>query len=304
MHLPLILLATLFFLTMASPETPVIITPPWVPSNDPDHPWRVITTYLTIASSPNTTAQTLVQLPPQNPTGDHTIHIFKSILEISTFIPHTHPWHQFLATLLLEIKSQPPPPPSIIQEFRNSTRYQKSLAEKDFTWADLPTFDSQQFGFFVGKNRISSVNREGVAGTQDPFTSSEWFSFNAFLALLVSQDIPPTIDTAQTGLRVLSSVLEKARLEQPDRPDEWFLQDNIPSAAIWIMTAGTWMNKYEGGDLEIKARHFFGMEVGPVNLEWGIWEERLWEVSGRMDLSSNTRQWALKGAYYLSGREV
>lgn len=89
--------------------------------------------------------------------------------------PHQTQQETNLATLLSEMKLQPPPPPSVVQAFRNSTIYQQNqYSIKNFTWSDLPTLGMQQFDFYVQKNRISWANRKQFPGTSPMFTSSEW----------------------------------------------------------------------------------------------------------------------------------
>lgn len=61
------------------------------------------------------------------------------------------------------------------------------------------------------------------------------------------------------------------------------------------------MKEYQGEDLKIEYKAFYGEKIELIKRGWGLWEERFWEVSARMDLSVETRQWALRAAYYMGG---
>ncbi|KAF4617050.1 hypothetical protein G7Y89_g15098 [Cudoniella acicularis] len=222
------------------------------PDQDPGPPFTIIEAFLRGSSDPNDAATELVEplmdencahLPQSSPLLNelYIYTIFSEFICIATQLPHDHPWHQWLASLLIALKAQPAPP------------------------------------------------------------RAEWLSINKLIAILVAEQLGNlALGFATSGLWVLKNTLEIER-------DVGTLEDNIPSSAVWILTAGQLIRDCRGLKLWSAFQLYEG-EVdnykGPDGLSderWDFWEERFKGLAGKTDLSEEARGWALKTAEFMAG---
>lgn len=266
---------------------------------DPVPPYTTIEKYLYLSSSPESAAAELVQ-----PLNDNTclqaasdsplqvdcyiMSIFAEILSIATQVPWNHSWHKRLAALIKALGKQAAPPEEVCVPF--SERY----GIVDFKWSNYPTFGMQHAEDFNYKNRYN----EQVEAA-DVWSPQEWLSMNAFLATLVAEGFGPgTKMFAESGFQVLTNTLEITRTVAA-------LEDNVPSAAVWILAAGNDFHKNRGVEMDLGLNsalvsHFKGPNT--LNDErWKFWEERFQDLARRADLSSETRGWAAKAASCMAG---
>ena len=72
------------------------------------------------------------------------------------------------------------------------------------------------------------------------------------------------------------------------------LEDNIPSAAVWIITAGKYL--YENNGLDLSRVEWEGNNPNSSNRlsegRWKTWEDQFVDLSRRSELSEEVRRWA------------
>lgn len=100
------------------------------------------------------------------------------------------------------------------------------------------------------------TTREGLS---DRWTPTQWLNLNTFVSLLVAEEVVENDLTFHvSGLLVLWHTLEFWR-------SAYDLEDNISSAATWILTAGNWMRNHREMALEIP---------------WVVWDDEVKEYDG------------------------
>jgi len=133
----------------------------------------------------------------------------------------------------------------------------------------------------------------------DCWSSEEWLNINKFCSLLVAEHIETSF--AQDGLWVLRNTLEITR-------DLETLEDNIPSAAVWILTAGRWIHENRGLHLWSNLERLeenphiedYQGSDGLSDERWQYWEGKFKKLALRSDLKEGTRAWALSAEQYMA----
>jgi hypothetical protein len=267
-----------------------------LPSATPGPPFTIIDRFL---RSPASTAEDTVveilrplndssclQEPWNSPynTRNYIAGIFGEVFHIATQLPCEHPWHHRLAKLVKALGKQPPPPRAVCVDY----------GDADFSWAWHPNFGSQHAESWSYQTRL----RENAG--YDTWSPQEWLSMNNFLAVLVAEDFGRLEKQfAGSGLKVLVYTLENPRSTVT-------LENNISSAAIWILTAGNWLREHQGPDLDLRFRGLATDFKGPIGLtdeRWQLWGQKFQELAGRSDLSAEAREWASRAADYISGSQ-
>jgi len=147
---------------------------------------------------------------------------------------------------------------------------------------------------FDYKSRLRA--NASAVGRLDWWSLEEWLGMNAFLATLVAEEFGSRVESfAGSGIWVLANTLEIPQ-------EVIFLEENVPSAAVWILKAGQWFRGHRGLELE----HGLGLPrgvdsdfKGPQILSderWKFWEDRFKNLAEQNDLSSETRDWASRAA--------
>ncbi|KAH6664620.1 hypothetical protein B0J14DRAFT_607368 [Halenospora varia] len=271
----------------------------------PQPPFTIMEAFLQNSLDPDTAATELVKHVMDERCLDFTPKsfldpasyisgIFDECIYMATQIPHGHPWHYQLASLLMALKKQPAPPKAVCEACASnmSDMY-------DFRWDKFPGFLLTLGDFFGYKNRWNQIARLGGCHS-DCWSPVEWLSINTFVSILVGEQFAPfelVKWCAQLGLTVIRNTLEVTPR------DVGTLEDNVPSCVVWIMNAGKWMR--ENPDLDSHTSHMeweidpFAGKEGMSDERWAFWGGRLRELKGRSDLSEETRGWAEKAVEFM-----
>jgi hypothetical protein len=299
---------------MADNDRPIQLQPCTSSDSEPGTPFTVIQRFLESSTSDSITsdaAAAVVDLTGPMTTNNcsraandplypsnHIYRIFSHLTDIALQIPHSHIWHQRLASLLRAIKGQPPPPLAVSEAVRLTWG-------TNFNWETFPTFALQQGELFDHKNRFEWQRRRHHMWSE-MWSPQEWLSINKFISLLVAENLVGEGRTGlgfdRSGLLVLSHTLEVPRLIQT-------LEDNVPVAAVWILTAGKWIYEHRGLPLESPWRALesrFEEYDGPDGLNderWEFWKFKFQELSDIHDLREETRAWARAAADHMAVQE-
>jgi hypothetical protein len=230
---------------------------------------------------------------PFNP-ADYVHTIFSSLIDMVIQIPHNHAWQRRLVSLVRALKSQPDPPAFVSQAVCNS------WGMPEFKWERLPTFAMQQGELFLSRSRFEDPPRTRRVW-DNRVSPEEWTNINKFIALLVAEDLVTGMGLDNSGFSVLKHTLESRRSVQ-------VLEENIPAAAIWILTTKEWV--YKRNLLENTVRVYesrieeYDGPDGLTGERWEFWNLKFKSLSLRDDLSDKTRSWAHNAADYMTTEEA
>jgi hypothetical protein len=162
----------------------------------------------------------------------------------------------------------------------------------EFKWSNFPAFGAQHAEDFNYKNRCIA-NTSAIARL-DWWPLEEWLSLNAFLATLVAAEFGSLAQSfARSVFSVLMYTLEIER-------DITALEENVPSAAVWVITAGRWFREHPGLELRFTLPEGVTSDFkGPSGLSeerWKFWKDKFEQLVSRNDLGLKTRNWASRAA--------
>jgi hypothetical protein len=274
------------------------------PKSPPGPPFTIIEAYLRNSSTPENAATELVLLlndgtclgaPYESPlrVDCYIESIFGESMHIATQLPWDHIWHERLAALIKALGKKDAPPKEVCDKMRSY------CSSGEFKWSNFPTFGVQQGESFDYRSRFTA-NASDVARL-DWWSPKEWLSMNAFLATLVAEEFGSLAKSfAKSGFWVLTNTLEIQR-------DVIALEENVPSAAVWILKAGKWLREHRGLELSL------GLPIGVTSdfkgpnmlsdERWKFWADRFKKLTARNDLSLETRDWASRAADFMAEKE-
>jgi hypothetical protein len=220
--------------------------------------------------------------------------LFGTLMSIAMLIPSNHIYHQRLLALVRALKGLPQPALAVCETLNSEWPFD----EWAFRGQDLPTFDIQYSEEFGYKGRFEFIPEEEPA-RWDWLTTTEWLNLNKFISLLVAEDLVGVMNWfPSSGLIVLWHTLEFERGVQ-------VLEDNIPVAAVWILTAGKWMRAHRELDMKNpwvaidgKIQEYDGPD-GFCDERWQFWKSKFRDFSVRNDLKDETKAWAQAAADHM-----
>ncbi|ORY58042.1 uncharacterized protein BCR38DRAFT_447829 [Pseudomassariella vexata] len=247
--------------------------------------WRVVNTYLIspsedagaaaeeLASHLTVSNLALAEDDPFNPYRWVEL-IFAICFHITEQVPWDHKWQHRLVSLVAALKMQPDPPVEVGDALMSTF----SLPQENFSWKDLPTrvvgnlcdikgpFERHQpRQYFRPEIKDRALHADALA------------SVNRFLALVVADaDDNLWRELLVRGVKILRDALEVSRRV-------YSLEDNLPAAAVWILTAGRTIYAQRGLDMrtrndvwEEQGEDYYGPD-GINDDRWqGVWSLSCW----------------------------
>jgi hypothetical protein len=285
--------------------------PLWCEDQNITLPFTIMRDFLASSTSENISlaaAEAAANLTRNLPTGNYSgeddylrsasfyvTGLFDTVEDIAMQTPAGHIYHYRLVALLSALKEQPQPAPELRQMIESDYPFD----DREFRWDELPSFSYSYYEQFSYKSRFEPWTSQDVFS--DCWTPTQWLNLNTFVSLLVAEEVVENDLTFHvSGLLVLWHTLEFRRSAND-------LEDNIPSAATWIILAGSWMHKHRELALQIpwvpledEVLEYDGPKVGFNDERWQFWKSKFQYLSARDDLTVDARMCAQKAADHMA----
>jgi len=289
--------------------------PSWCAEDNMTVPFTIMRDFLVSSKSENihlAAADAAANLTRNLPAGSYTMDeylqsasiyvmgVFGTILNIAEQMAADHPHHHYrLAALVSALKDQPQPEPDIGDKICSQYPFRCS----EFRWEELPSFSFQHSALFRYKSRFEPWTTRN--GFTDCWTPTQWRNLNAFISVLVAENaVEKHLWFPETGLIVLWHTLEFHR-------SAYDLEDNIPVAATWILTAGSWMREHREMELQIPwvaleddVQYYDGPQIGFNDERWQFWKSKFQDLTTRNDLTAEAKTWAQNAADHMDSLDL
>lgn len=238
-----------------------------IPANDPDQ------FAARIASDPTTNGYHL---------ANYVSSIFSGIVTIATQIPPNHIYRWRLVALVRALSGQPSPLPSV------SDAFSAVSGDGPLSWERLPTFSFLLWDLFTSRGRWEGRRRMRAS---DDWSEAEWLNVNAFVSLLLVDGLVRERAAEELGLDELAMKLLRHVLDEKRGREA--LEDNVPAAAVWILTAGPRLReRLRRGVVDDVVGGTTDSSEQEGEPRWRAWKAKFQTVIEDDRLTDGTKAWA------------
>lgn len=213
----------------------------------------------------------------------HLTLVYGLILDLVDQVPTTHIYLNKFVDLLRAIQHLPHPDTRLRPDI-DYMLFEKQWGGK--LWWDLPIFGSTVLEDFQSRGAWEKATAAHKEWYQRPLTSEAFARRNALLAKLTTANVLNFIDFS---IWIFSRSLE-------GRPNIGDLDESLPSAALWVVHAGSYVfhNSVPGGsDPESADKGALYSGAGGFSLDrWSFWKSQFMAYASAEYLVQTTRNYA------------